>query len=77
MATNIPPHNLNEVVAAIKMVIDNPEVTIDELMTVIPGPDFPTAGIMGTRGIRQAFTTGRGSIKIRSRYTIEEEKGWT
>jgi len=75
MATNIPPHNLNEVVAAIKMVIDNPEVTIDELMTVIPGPDFPTAGIMGTRGIRQAFTTGRGSIKIRSRYTIEEKKG--
>jgi len=75
MATNIPPHNLSEVVAGIKLVIDNPEVTIDELMTVIPGPDFPTAGIMGTRGIRQAYTTGRGSIKIRSRYIIEEKKG--
>jgi len=75
MATNIPPHNLGEIVDGIKMVIDNPEVTIDELMTVVPGPDFPTAGIMGTRGIRQAYTTGRGSLKIRSRYTIEEKKG--
>lgn len=75
MATNIPPHNLGEVVDGIKMVIDNPEVTIDELMEVIPGPDFPTAGIMGTRGIRQAYTTGRGSLRIRSRYTIEEKKG--
>jgi DNA gyrase, A subunit len=75
MATNIPPHNLGEVVAGIKMVIDNPEVTIDELMKVIPGPDFPTGGIIGDRGIRQAYTTGRGSIKMRSRYTIEEKKG--
>lgn len=75
MATNIPPHNLSEVVAGIKLVIDNPEVSIEELMNVIPGPDFPTGGIMGTRGIRQAYITGRGSLKIRSRYTIEEKKG--
>ena len=74
MATNIPPHNLGEVVDGIKLVIDNPEVTVDELMTCVPGPDFPTAGIMGSQGIRQAYTTGRGSIKIRSRYTIEERK---
>lgn len=74
MATNIPPHNLPEVVAAIKMVIDNPEVSIDELMEVLPGPDFPTGGIMGSRGIRQAYTTGRGSIRTRSRYSIEERK---
>lgn len=74
MATNIPPNNLNEVVDAIKMVIDNPEVSIDELMTVMPGPDFPTGGIMGTRGIRQAYATGRGSVKIRSRYELEERK---
>ncbi len=75
MATNIPPHNLREVVEAIKMVIDNPEVTVDELMEVIPGPDFPTAGIMGGRGIRQAYATGRGSIKVRARYSVEEKKG--
>lgn len=74
MATNIPPHNLSEVVAAIKLVIDNPEVSIDELMEVLPGPDFPTGGIMGSRGIRQAYTTGRGSIRTRSRYSIEERK---
>ncbi len=75
MATNIPPHNLSEVVDGIKMVIDDPEVTIDELMEAIPGPDFPTAGIMGARGIRQAYTTGRGSIKVRARYSVEEKKG--
>ncbi|MEN6460073.1 MAG: DNA gyrase subunit A [Syntrophomonas sp.] len=75
MATNIPPHNLNEIVDGIKMIIDNPEVSIEDLMSVIPGPDFPTAGIiMGNKGIRQAYLTGRGSIKIRSRYTIEEKK---
>jgi DNA gyrase subunit A len=74
MATNIPPHNLSEVVDGIKMLIDNPEITIDELMSYIPGPDFPTGGIMGTNGIRKAYTTGRGSIKIRSRYEIEERK---
>ncbi|QGU00603.1 DNA gyrase subunit A [Candidatus Syntrophocurvum alkaliphilum] len=76
MATNIPPHNLTEVIDGIKMVIDNPEVTIDEIMTSIKGPDFPTAGIiMGDTGIKNAYRTGRGSIKIRSRYEIEERKG--
>lgn len=75
MATNIPPHNLVEILDGIKMVIDDPEVSINDLMSVIPGPDFPTAGIiMGNKGIRQAYQTGRGSIKIRSRYTIEEKK---
>lgn len=74
MATNMPPHNLVEVVEGIKKFIDNPEVTIEELMTCIPGPDFPTGGIMGTRGIKQAYETGRGSIRIRSRYEIEERK---
>lgn len=75
MATNIPPHNLGEIVEGLKLVIDNPEVTIDELMEVIPGPDFPTAAIMGTKGIREAYMTGRGSLRIRSRYTVEEKKG--
>lgn len=74
MATNIPPHNLGEIVDGMKMVIDNPEVSIDELMEVVPGPDFPTAGIMGNRGIREAYTTGRGSLKLRARYHVEEKK---
>lgn len=74
MATNIPPHNLGEIVDGMKMVIDNPEVSIDELMEVVPGPDFPTAGIMGNRGIREAYTTGRGSLKLRARYRVEEKK---
>ncbi|CFX24489.1 DNA gyrase, subunit A [Syntrophomonas zehnderi OL-4] len=74
MATNMPPHNLSEVVEALKMYIDDPEVTLDEIMTVLPGPDFPTAGIMDSKGIRQAYTSGRGSIKIRARYEIEERK---
>jgi DNA gyrase subunit A len=76
MATNIPPHNLNEVVDGIVMMIDNPEVTIPELMVAIKGPDFPTAGfIHGYEGIRQAYTTGRGIIQMRARATIEEGKG--
>ena len=66
MATNIPPHNLGEVIDATVMLIDNPEATIDDLMTVMPGPDFPTGGtIMGRDGIRSAFETGRGSITVR------------
>lgn len=66
MATNIPPHNLGEVVDGVIMMIDNPEVTIKELMTVIKGPDFPTAGlILGHAGIREAYSTGKGSIKMR------------
>ena len=76
MATNIPPHNLTEVVDGLVMMVDNPEVTIPELMTAIKGPDFPTAGfIHGYEGIKQAFTTGRGIIRMRARATIEEGKG--
>lgn len=77
MATNIPPHNLGEVVDGLTMMIDNPEVEAAELMTAIKGPDFPTAGlILGREGIRKAYTTGRGSIKMRARARIEEmQKG--
>ncbi|HEY9423113.1 MAG TPA: DNA gyrase subunit A [Thermoanaerobaculia bacterium] len=72
MATNIPPHNLGEVVDALMMLIDNPEVTVKDLMTVLPGPDFPTAGfIHGLDGIRSAYTTGRGIIQLRARVEIE------
>lgn len=75
MATNIPPHNLGEVVDAVTLMIDNPEASVDDIMEVLPGPDFPTAGIiMGSQGIRQAYETGRGSFKTRARYTIEERK---
>ncbi|HNX28221.1 MAG TPA: DNA gyrase subunit A [Syntrophomonadaceae bacterium] len=74
MATNIPPHNLSELVEGIKLVIDNHEISIDELMQAIPGPDFPTGGIMQISGIRQAYETGRGSIKVRAKYEIEERK---
>lgn len=74
MATNIPPHNLSETVDALLMKIDNPEVTLDELMTKIPGPDFPTAGyIHGMTGIRLAYSTGRGTIQVRARAGIEKE----
>ncbi|MFU0824545.1 DNA gyrase subunit A [Clostridium sp.] len=76
MATNIPPHNLTEVINGIGMLIDNPDVTIDELMTQIKGPDFPTYGlIVGKSGIRKAYETGRGKITVRARATIEEHKG--
>ncbi len=76
MATNIPPHNLSEVVDGIVMMIDNPEVTVQDLMAVIKGPDFPTAGfIHGIEGIRQAYSTGRGIIQMRARAVIEEGKG--
>jgi DNA gyrase subunit A len=76
MATNIPPHNLGEVVDGLVMMIDNPEVTIPELMTSIKGPDFPTAGfIHGYEGIRQAYMTGRGIVQMRARVSIEEGKG--
>ena len=72
MATNIPPHNLGEVVDALLLMIDNPDVTIDELMRVIPGPDFPTAAyIHGLAGIRAAYTTGRGIMQVRARAGIE------
>src|SRR5664279_2667598 len=73
MATNIPPHNLGEVIDATTMLIDNPEATLDELMTVLPGPDFPTGGtVMGLDGIRSAYETGRGSITIRGKAHIEQ-----
>ena len=76
MATNVPPHNLSEVVDGLIKVIDNPEVTIDELMTVIPGPDFPTRGyIYGRGGIREAYTTGRGIITLRAKAHVEKMRG--
>ena len=69
MATNIPPHNLREVVKGIDMLIDNPDVSVDELMTAVKGPDFPTgATILGREGIRQAYATGRGIIKVRGMF---------
>lgn len=72
MATNIPPHNMREVIDGTLMLIDHPETTIEELMTVIKGPDFPTAGlILGTEGIRDAYRTGRGVIKMRAQAHIE------
>lgn len=76
MATNIPPHNLGETIDGICAVIDNPEITIDELMKYIKGPDFPTAAkIIGKRGIRDAYKTGRGRLVVRSEATIEEMHG--
>lgn len=76
MATNIPPHNLGEIIDGTVMLIDNPEVTIKEMMGVIKGPDFPTAGIiLGNQGISNAYETGRGKIIVRSKATIEEDKG--
>jgi DNA gyrase subunit A len=76
MATNIPPHNLGEVIDACIALIDNPELTIDELNGIIPGPDFPTAGvILGRAGIRAAYTLGRGSIVMRGKVEIETLRG--
>ncbi|MDE6103871.1 MAG: DNA gyrase subunit A [Oscillospiraceae bacterium] len=76
MATNIPPHNLGEVIDAIDLVMDNPDCTLDEIMEHIKGPDFPTGGIiMGRSGIRAAYATGRGKITLRANTTIEEVKG--
>ncbi|MGI6092150.1 MAG: DNA gyrase subunit A [Veillonellaceae bacterium] len=73
MATNIPPHNLGEVVDGLVMMIDNPEVTITDLMMAIKGPDFPTGGlILGREGIKQAYTTGRGVVKMRAQAQIEK-----
>ena len=72
MATNIPPHNMCEVIDGTLMLIDNPEATVEDLMTVIKGPDFPTAGmVLGSEGIRKAYTTGRGIIKLRANCHIE------
>lgn len=75
MATNIPPHNLGEVIDATCLMLDNPDCTVDDLLKVMPGPDFPTGGIiMGRKGIREAYETGRGSLTIRSTCRIEEGK---
>ena len=75
MATNIPPHNLCETIDAVKLVMDNPEVTTKDLMEVLPGPDFPTGAlVMGKSGIHKAYETGKGSIVLRSRTEIEETK---
>ena len=75
MATNIPPHNLSEIVDGVVHRIDNPECTVDELMQFIKGPDFPTAAIIyGSRGIREAYETGKGKVYIRARAEIDEEK---
>src|SRR5881409_1951532 len=72
MATNIPPHNLNEVVDALCLVIDRPDVEVDELLAVLPGPDFPTGGFVFGEGIREAYRRGRGRMLIRARSTIED-----
>lgn len=75
MATNMPPHNLKEVAAAVCAYIDNPEIDTDELMQYLKGPDFPTGGIIyGTSGIKQAYKTGRGKVCVRGRFTIEVSK---
>lgn len=76
MATNIPPHNLNEIIEGMKLIVKNPDCTLDELMECIKGPDFPTGGIiMGRSGIRAAYGTGRGKITLRSKTSIEEIHG--
>ncbi len=73
MATSLPPHNLREIGAGLKLLLDTPEITVDELLTVIQGPDFPTGGIiMGRSGIRAAYHTGRGSVTVRAKYKVEE-----
>ncbi|MBM3974046.1 MAG: DNA gyrase subunit A [Planctomycetes bacterium] len=76
MAASLPPHNLREVAKAIEKLLDNPEVTLDELLEVVQGPDFPTGGtIMGRGGIRNAYASGRGNVVVRAKYHVEEKKG--
>src|SRR2546421_626749 len=73
MTTNIPPHNLREVASAVTYLVENPDATVEDLMRFVPGPDFPTGGIiMGRAGIRQAYATGHGKIIVRARHTFEE-----
>src|SRR5947209_17299232 len=75
MATSIPPHNLGEVCDAVVAYIDNPQIDLDELLEIVPGPDFPTGGtICGRWGIREAYRTGRGKVVVRAKYEIEELK---
>ena len=76
MAASLAPHNLNEVAAAVKKLLQNPDVTLEELLEIVPGPDFPTGGIvMGHSGIRNAYGSGRGSVVCRARHHIEEKRG--
>ncbi|MCA3009214.1 MAG: DNA gyrase subunit A [Phycisphaerales bacterium] len=76
MAASLPPHNLREVAKAIEKLLDNPDVTLDELLEVVQGPDFPTGGtIMGRSGIRNAYASGRGNVVVRAKYHVEEKKG--
>ncbi|MCB9884346.1 MAG: DNA gyrase subunit A [Planctomycetes bacterium] len=76
MAASLPPHNLKEVAKAIEKLLDKPEVTLDELLEIVPGPDFPTGGtIMGRSGIRNAYASGRGNVQVRAKYHIEEKRG--
>ncbi len=76
MAASLPPHNLREVAKAIEKLLDKPDVTLDELLEIVPGPDFPTGGtIMGRSGIRNAYAGGRGNVQVRAKYHIEEKRG--
>lgn len=75
MATNIPPHNLNEICEAVKALVEDPGLSLEALLALVPGPDFPTAGIIhGTKGIRDAYNTGRGIIRVRARVLVEKDK---
>lgn len=75
MATNIPPHNLTEICNGLLELIDNPEMTLDDLMKIIPGPDFPTGGRIGRNGIREAYATGHASLRVRGKVRFEEKNG--
>jgi DNA gyrase subunit A len=76
MAASLPPHNLREVAKAIAVLLDRPDITLDELLSIVPGPDFPTGGtIMGRTGIRNAYANGRGSVVVRAKYHVEEKRG--
>ncbi|GAB4144992.1 MAG: DNA gyrase subunit A [Planctomycetota bacterium] len=76
MAASLPPHNLGEIARALNLLLDKPEVTLDEMLQVVPGPDFPTGGtIMGRNGIRNAYASGRGNISVRATYHVEERRG--
>jgi DNA gyrase subunit A len=76
MSASLPPHNLREIARAIERLLDNPEITLDELLEIVPGPDFPTGGtIMGRGGIRNAYASGRGNVVVRAKYHVEEKKG--
>lgn len=75
MATSLPPHNLSETIDALALMIDNPDVTLDEIMKVLPGPDFPTGAKLSRRGIKEAYATGRGSLKVRARVRNEDKNG--